>query len=61
LGNIKHFNGENFHLRKFQMCAILMGKELLKGIVDRSEIKLIIVGVAQVDRNKHDNQGISLL
>jgi hypothetical protein len=43
------------------MCAILMGKELLKGIVDRSEIKLIIVGVAQVDRNKHDNQGISLL
>jgi hypothetical protein len=29
LGNIERFNGENFHLWKFQMRAVFLGKELM--------------------------------
>jgi hypothetical protein len=60
LGNIKHFNRENFHLWKFQMHAIFMGKELL-GIVDGSEVEPTTIGIAQADWNKRDSQAINLL
>ncbi len=28
LGNIKHINGKNFHMCKFQMCEIFMGRTI---------------------------------
>jgi len=59
-GNIERFNGENFHLWKFQMHVIFMGKKLL-GIVDGSEVEPTTIGVAQVDWKKRDNQTTSLL
>jgi hypothetical protein len=60
LGNIKCFNGKNFHLWKFQMHVVFMGKELL-GIVDGSEVEPTTIGVAQASWNKHDSQAINLL
>jgi len=59
-GNIKHCNGKKIHLWKFQMHALFMGKEIL-GIVDESEVEPTIVGVAEVDWKKCDNQMTSLL
>jgi len=44
-GNIYHFNGDNFHLWKFQMHAKFMGKELL-GIIDKNEVEPTTIGVA---------------
>ncbi len=60
LGNIQHSNAEKFHLWKFQMHALFMGKKLL-GIVDGSEVEPTTVRVAQADWKKCDNQMISVL
>jgi hypothetical protein len=58
LGNIKCINGKNFHMWKFQMCAIFMGKELL-GIVDENDVEPTTIRIVQVDWKKRDNQMIS--
>jgi hypothetical protein len=60
LGNIERFNGENFHLWKFQMRAVFLGKDLM-GVVDGSEVKPEAAGPEQLAWTKRDNQGISLL
>jgi hypothetical protein len=60
LGNIECINGKNFHMWKFQMRAIFMGKELL-GIIDESEVEPTTTGIAQIDWKKCDSQTISLL
>jgi hypothetical protein len=60
LGNIERFNGKDFHLWKFQMHAVFMGKELL-GIFSKSEVEPTTFRIAQVDWNKHDSQAINLL
>jgi hypothetical protein len=48
LGNIKHINGKNFHMWKFQMHAIFMGKNLLS-IVDENEVEPTTIGIAQAN------------
>jgi hypothetical protein len=60
LDNIEHYNAKKFHLWKFQMHALFMGKKLL-GIVDGSEVEPTTVGVAQANWKKCDNQMINLL
>ncbi len=60
LGNIKCINGKNFHMWKFQMRAIFMGKELL-GIVDESKVEPMGIGIVQADWKKLDSQTISLM
>jgi len=48
LGNIECINGKNFHMWKFQMRAIFMGKEVL-GIVDESKVEPTSIGIAQAN------------
>lgn len=60
LGNIDRFDGENFHLWKFQMRVVFMGRDLLT-IVDGSEVKPDEAGPDQVAWIKRDSQAISLL
>lgn len=59
LRNVKLYNGQNFHLWKFQLRAILLGQDLM-GIVDGSVPKPTDT-VAQAEWIKKDNQCISLL
>lgn len=60
LGNIERFSGENYHLWKFQMRAVFLGKELMS-VVDGSEPKPPSAGADQIAWIKKDNQAISLL
>jgi len=62
LGGISHFKGPNFHIWKFQMRAILLGRELID-VVDKSKIQPTATTATNVKvawRKKH-NQAISLL
>jgi hypothetical protein len=54
LGNIDRFNGENFHLWKFQMCAIFLGRELMS-VVDGTKPKPAAAGAEQLAWTKQDN------
>ena len=62
LGSITRMKGSNFHLRKFQMCAIFLGKDLI-GIADGSEPKPPdnVDAAVKDDWRRRDNQAISLL
>ena len=60
LRNIDRFDGENFHLWKFQMHAVFMGTDLLT-IVEGSEPKPTNTGAEQTAWIKCDSQAISLL
>jgi hypothetical protein len=62
LGSITKMKGSNFHLWKFQMRAIFLGKDLM-GIADGSEPKPPDSADAAVkaDWRRRDNQAISLL
>lgn len=59
LRNVKCYNGQNFHLWKFQLRAILLGQDLM-GIVDGSVPKPTDTA-AQAAWVRKDNQCISLL
>lgn len=59
LRNVKCYNGQNFHLWKFQLRAILLGQDLM-GIVDGSVPKPTDPA-QQAEWVKKDNQCISLL
>ena len=54
LGNIDRFDGENFHLWKFQMRALFMGKDLLT-VVDGTEPKPANAGAQQTAWIKRDS------
>jgi len=60
LGNIEYINGKNFHMWKFQMRAIFMGKELL-GIVDVCKVEPTSIGIAHADWKKLDSQTINFI
>ena len=59
LRNVKLYNGQNFHLWKFQLRAILLGQDLM-GIVDGS-VKKPTEADKQAEWIRKDNQCISLL
>ena len=62
LGSITKMKGSNFHLWKFQMRAISLGKYLMS-IADGSESKPpdSADAVVKADWRRRDNQAISLL
>lgn len=60
LRNVKVYNGQNFHIWKFQIRAILLGQDLM-GIVDGSVPKPSNDPGAERDWMKRDNQCTSLL
>lgn len=62
LGGISRFKGANFHIWKFQMRAVLLGRELMD-VVDGSEVKPVDTAAPdiRVAWRKRDNQAVSLL
>lgn len=62
VGGISRFKGSNFHIWKFQMRAVLLGRDLMD-VVDGSETQPLATAAADVNAawRKKDNQAVSLL
>jgi hypothetical protein len=62
LGNVRRYSGEKFHLWKFQMRAVLLGKDVM-GVVDGTEPQPAATAPANTrfEWQKKDNVAISLL
>jgi len=62
LGGIARFKGQNFQIQKFQMRAVLLGRELMD-VVDGFDEKPVDTIVVEIKTSwcKKDNQAVSIL